>query len=174
MTNPKDGASHPQSDPRERSGAADIAADRQLERVVADLADKDAIRELTFRYVHAVWRGDAEAAAELFAEDGQMDTSLEDPIQGRAALRAAFERLLDGADLQPFLHNHIIDLDGDRASGICYLDLRSVQDGKSMMGSGCYTDRYVRVDGEWKFQSRALTLRHFVPLEEGWAGDTDV
>ncbi len=144
-----------------------------LESVVRELADKEAIRDLTYRYAHHVWQGDAAATAELFAEKGEMDTSLEEPIRGRAALKHAFERLIDGADLQPFVHNHLIDLDGDTASGVCYIDLRSVRDGKSMMGSGYYTDRYVRVDGQWKFQSRALTLRHFVPLEDGWATAED-
>lgn len=140
-----------------------------LEAIVRELADKESIRELAYRYVHHVWRQDAAAVADLFAEDGEMDTSLEEPIRGRPALRSAFVRLLDGADLQPFVHNHLIEIDGDTASGICYIDLRAVRDGKSMMGSGFYTDRYVRVGGRWKFKSRALTLRHFVPLEEGWA-----
>ncbi len=148
-------------------------AANELQALVRGLADKEAIRDLTYLYVHHVWQDNPAAVAELFAEDGQMDTSLEDPIQGRDALRAAFERLLDGADLQPFVHNHIIDIDGDTASGVCYIDLRSVQDGKSMMGSGYYTDRYVRIEGQWKFQSRALTLRHFVPLEDGWANHND-
>ncbi len=148
-------------------------AERGLETIVRELADKEAIRELTYRYVHHVWHLDAAATAALFTDDGEMDTSLEEPIRGHAALREAFERLIDGADLQPFVHNHIIDLDGDSASGVCYIDLRSVRDGKSMMGSGYYTDRYVRVDGQWKFKSRALTLRHFVALEDGWAGSQD-
>jgi hypothetical protein len=38
-----------------------------------------------------------------------------------------------------------------------------------MIGSGYYDDRYVRVDGQWKFRSRKLTMCHFVPLREGWA-----
>ena len=141
--------------------------------ILRRLADKDAIRELTFLYVHHVWRQDPAATAMLFSEDGEMDTSLEEPIRGRAALEAAFERLFDGADLQPYVHNHVIELAGDEASGVCYIDLRSVQEGKSMMGAGYYTDRYVRIDGEWKFKSRRLTLRHFVPLDEGWARPED-
>jgi ketosteroid isomerase-like protein len=143
--------------------------DQRLKEIVRELADKEAIRELAHRYADAVWREDADAVVQLFTEDGQMDTSLEEPIRGRPALREALVRLIDGADLQPFVHNHIIDLDGDRASGVCYIDLRSVRDGQSMMGSGFYEDRYVRVAREWKFASRQLHLRHFVPLRDGWA-----
>ena len=144
-----------------------------LETIVRELADKEAIRELTHRYVHHVWNQDPVATVALFAADGEMDTSLEAPIRGRPALLEAFTRLIEGADLQPYVHNHMIEIDGDRATGTCYIDLRSVQDGKSMMGSGYYTDRYVRIEGEWKFRSRALTLRHFVPLDVGWAQAED-
>ena len=75
-----------------------------------------------------------------------------------------FER----SDLQPFVHNHVIELDGDSATGTVYLDLRATMDGKAMIGSGHYDDRYVRTAEGWRFASRKLTLRHFVPLNEGW------
>jgi len=123
------------------------------------------------RYAHHVWQLEVDALVDLFAEDGEMDTSLEEPIRGREALREAFQRLVDDdrADLQPFVHNHVIELDGDRARGTAYIDLRSVRDGRSMLGSGYYRDRYVRRGKDWKFQSRSLVLRFFVALHDGWA-----
>jgi hypothetical protein len=45
-------------------------------------------------------------------------------------------------------------------------------EGKAMIGSGFYEDRYVRTAEGWRFASRKLTLRHFVPLSEGWAPQT--
>ncbi len=136
-----------------------------------DLVDKEAIRDLARRYAHHVWQLEVEALVDLFAEDGEMDTSLEEPIRGREALREAFQRLVEDnqADLQPFVHNHVIELDGDRARGNAYVDLRSVQDGRSMLGSGYYRDEYVRQGEGWKFQSRSLVLRFFVPHLDGWA-----
>jgi hypothetical protein len=80
-----------------------------------------------------------------------------------------YGQMLGDADLQPFVHNHVIELEGDTATGTCYLDLRAVVDGKSMIGSGSYEDRYVRVGDGWKFRSRKLTMLYFVPLSEGWA-----
>jgi ketosteroid isomerase-like protein len=146
----------------------------EIEATVRELADKEAIRDLACLYAHHVWQLEVDSLVDLFADDGEMDTSLEAPIRGREALRAAFQRLVDDdqADLQPFVHNHVIELDGDRATGIAYVDLRSVRDGRSMLGSGYYRDRYVRQGGAWKFQSRGLTLRFFVPLHDGWA-ETD-
>ena len=38
-----------------------------------------------------------------------------------------------------------------------------------MLGSGYYRDRYVRLGDDWKFQSRSLVLRFFVPHLDGWA-----
>ena len=143
----------------------------EIEAAVREMSDKEAIRDLARLYAHHVWQTEVGPLVDLFADDGEMDTSLEAPIRGRDALRAAFQRLVDDdqADLQPFVHNHVIELDGDRATGTAYVDLRSIRDGRSMLGSGYYSDRYVRKGAAWKFQSRSLTLRFFVPLHEGWA-----
>jgi len=146
---------------------------KQLESIIRELADTEAIRDLARLYAHYVWRNDAAAVVDLFAEDGEMDTSLEAPITGKAALLEAFERMIGGGDFQPFVHNHVIDLTGDEATGTCYVDLRATQDGKSMIGSGFYEDCYVREQGTWKIQSRELTLRFFVPLADGWVGTSD-
>jgi uncharacterized protein (TIGR02246 family) len=139
-----------------------------IEAVVRALADKDAIRDLAHRYADCVWRCDIQGAVSLFAEDGVMDTGIGAPIGGRAALLEAYEAMLTD-DLQPFVHNHVIELGDDRATGRCYLDLRATRDGVSMMGSGYYDDVYVRTPAGWKFQARKLNMRFFAPLLEGWA-----
>ncbi len=141
----------------------------ELAATVRMLSDKEAIRDLARLYAHHVWERDIAAVVDLFAEDGEMDTSLEAPIRGRAALLEAFQRLVGNADFQPFVHNHVIDLNGDTASGTCYVDLRATQEGRSMIGSGVYHDRYVRTGEGWRIQSRGLELRFLVPLDEGWA-----
>jgi len=144
---------------------------RELADAVCELADKEAIRDLARLYAHHVWHKNTDAVAELFATDGELDTSLEDPIRGRPALKEAFDRLVGGddKDFQPFVHNHVIELEGDRATGVCYIDLRSIDDGESMIGSGYYEDVYTRTAEGWRIQKRGLTLRFLVPLREGWA-----
>lgn len=141
----------------------------RLDEAVRELADREAIRDLARRYAHCVWRKDAAGAVELFAADGEMDTGDRPPIRGRAALLESYRTMITGPTFQPFVHNHVIDLDGERATGTCYLDLRATLDGKSMIGSGYYEDRYVRVGREWKFQSRKLTMCYLVPIQQGWA-----
>jgi ketosteroid isomerase-like protein len=140
-----------------------------LEAVVRELADAEAIRDLARRYAHCVWQKDVSGAIDLFTEDGEMDTGDRPPIRGRHALLETYQSMLGDSELQPFVHNHVIDLHGESATGICSLDLRATVEGKSMIGAGTYHDRYARVGGEWKFRSRKLTMCYFVPLSEGWA-----
>jgi len=134
------------------------------------LADVEAIRDLARRYAHHVWQNEIADLVGLFAEDGEMDPGTRPPIRGRAALHAGFREMLTaGSVFLPFVQQHVVDLAGDRASGTCYVDLRGVVDGKSMIGAGWYDDRYVRTADGWRFQSRKITLRFFVPLADGWA-----
>lgn len=140
-----------------------------IEQLVRELADAEAIRDLARRYAHFVWQKDIPAAIDLFTEDGEMDTGDRPPIRGRQALLETYESVLGDGEFQPFVHNHVIDLDGESATGTCYLDLRATVDGESMIGAGIYRDRYARVGGEWKFRSRKLTMCYLVPLSEGWA-----
>ncbi len=141
-----------------------------IERTVRELADREEIRNLARRYAHCIWQGDMDGAIYLFAEDGEMDMDGR-VIKGRPALSAVYKAALAGT-FHPFIHNHLIELAGDRASGTCYLDLRAILNGKSMIGSGFYLDRYARIGGEWKFASRKLTMNYFVAVQEGWAGAT--
>ena len=134
------------------------------------LEDVEAIRDLARRYAHHVWQNEVEKLAGLFAEDGEMDPGTRPPLCGRAALDAGFrEMLTTGSVFLPFVQQHVVDLAGDTATGTCYIDLRAEVGGKSMIGAGWYADRYVRAADGWRIQSRKLTLRFFVPLDEGWA-----
>jgi ketosteroid isomerase-like protein len=144
-------------------------ATEHCEAVVRELADLEAIRNLARRYAHCVWQKDIAAAIDLFTEDGEMSTGDRPVIRGRKALLESYEQMLGAADFQPFLHNHLVSLRGERATGTCYLDLRATIEGESMIGSGYYDDDYVRVDGEWRFRARKLTMCYLVPLRDGWA-----
>jgi uncharacterized protein (TIGR02246 family) len=136
---------------------------------VRDLSDLEAIRDLARRYAHCVWQKDAAGCAALFIEECEMDTGMGGrPILGREAMIKAYTPAFESGDLQPFVHNHVIELDGDDAMGTVYLDIRATMEGTAMIGSGFYEDRYMRTAEGWRFASRKLTFRHFVPLSEGW------
>lgn len=137
-----------------------IPADKRVQT----LLDREEIRGLAIRYAHGVWRKDVTAVAELFAQDGAMDTGSGDPVRGRAAIRAAYERTFATDDFFPFVHNHVIEIDGDTATGSCDLDLRAVINGERMSGFGSYDDRYIRTPDGWKFQARTLEMRELRKL----------
>lgn len=137
-----------------------------LNEQVQRLLDLDAIRDLPRRYAHCVWCKDAAGTAALFTEDGVMDTGTEAPMRGRAAIAATYTPIFAGGELQPFVHNHVIALDGDTATGTAYLDLRATVGGRNLIGTGIYHDVYVRAAGGWLFQSRKLIMQHMVPFGE--------
>jgi ketosteroid isomerase-like protein len=134
------------------------------EATLLDLADKDAIRDLARRYAHYVWQKDVEGAGALFTDDAVMDTGDRPPIVGRNALLTSYREIFATADFCPFVHNHIVDIDGDTATGTCYLDLRSTLDGKAMTGHGFYQDKYLRTDTGWKFTYRLLSMMNNIEI----------
>src|SRR5574341_375252 len=137
------------------------------EGALRDLADREAIRELVVSYAERVWIKDAVGAGKLFAEDCVMDPGNGQVLRGRDELVAGYTRAFAENDFMPFVSNHLIKLDGDRASGTCRLDLRATMNGTAMIGAGRYEDEYVRLDGEWRFGSRRLHMAFLVPLKEG-------
>jgi len=132
------------------------------------LEDKDAIRELTARYCHAVVDGDADTIVGLFCKDGVFRSHTLAP-QGHEALRAFYGGGVGGRTHKPFIQNHVIEMTSPvEASGRCSVEIRIVQDGEAYTGAGHYLDRYRLEDGAWRFAERHYLAYHFVPLREGW------
>ncbi len=142
----------------------------KLEAMVQELWDREKIKELTHAYGMAIEAKDEDYMASLFTEDGSVDFSSLGwgVIQGHDALRT-FYRGTWPLDVKPYFSNHIIEVEGDRASGTCALDNRATRDGTSMIGSGRLHDTFARVGGEWKFATRRVEMFFLAPLREGWA-----
>lgn len=103
-------------------------------------------------------------------EDGWVSTT--DPTlpkaQGQEGLRKMITEAAGTMKPRPFIHNHVIELLGpDRAKGTSYVEVRMTREGKKWLMTGWYDDEYVKVGGEWKFQSRKTTIDSFGPLSEG-------
>jgi hypothetical protein len=126
---------------------------------VQALLDREAIRALPNLYCHYVWRNDVEGLVGLFAKDGVFDEPTLGRITGHAALREIYRRALGALSPKPYIHNHVVTLEGpDRASGACYLDLRVPNRPEAGPIAGYYDDRYVKEDGNWVFAERKVTL----------------
>src|SRR5437879_593341 len=144
---------------------------KSIEQKVQELADREEIKELTARYCWHVAHGEGESTARLFTDDGVLDVTTGDtgPVRGMEALLKFFARVNQPEAAIPFIHNHIIELNGDQAHGTCTIDARFSQRGESVIAAGYYHDKYRRVDDKWRFAERKITFHHVVPLKLGWA-----
>jgi len=152
--------------------------EKRLERVeqrVQELADRDAIRELSAEYCRCIVRADRAGVVGLFTADASLETHFpagsgqaDVASSGTAALLKAYDGIA-GMELKPTVHNHIIELAGDRARGFVSVEIRLAQAGVAYTGAGHYEDTYRRDGGRWKFQRRELFVYHWVPLAKGWA-----
>ena len=139
-----------------------------LEERLRAVEDRDAIRELTARYCHAVAAGDAAGIVSLFCADGVFEMSGRS-ARGKDEL-ARFYAGVGGPYPIPFIQNHVIDaLEKDTARGRCSVEIRAVQNGEPYTAAGWYEDEYRREGGAWRFARRKFNQFHWVPLAKGWA-----
>ena len=145
---------------------------KTLEQQIRELTDREEIKELTARYAHGVARGEGAKVAELFTDDGvfinEIPGAPQTVVRGREALQKFYGNIKRNVAL-PCIHNHLISLAGDEATGTCSIEVRIAQKGQSMIGSGYYEDRFRRENGSWKFVERHCSFFHFVPIQQGWA-----
>lgn len=145
-----------------------------MDDVTQRMADERACERLVTKYTHLVDFGEAERIAELFTEDGVWRTD-EFAMEGGAAIRAGFGRR-QGVTRRQSRHvctNVIIEVDGDRASGLCYL-VNYRHDSESGVAEkpapadvpkfvGEYHDTFVRTIEGWRFQDRYCDMTFVRP-----------
>ena len=152
-----------------------------LESKVRELTDIEAIRDLRFRYHEYINEAKFTEIAGLFTEEGELLFGHLGNAHGREEINRFFAGLLvkpDGQNkmrpprlsrVRQFIHNHVVEVHGDRATGFAYLEAKPVYKGESYVVAARYDDEYVRQNGKWKFKKMALTPYFMVPLKEGWA-----
>jgi hypothetical protein len=138
---------------------------KTVEETLAELVDRKEIRDLPLRYCDCVWRNDVAGIVDLFAADGSFTVKTPDSEsinKGREALLKKYAEDLHKLAPRPYIHNHVIELGYyGRATGRCYLDLRSAKRNMEWIGAGHYVDEYVKVGEHWKFASRYFTAVRF-------------
>lgn len=148
-----------------------------LEAQVNDLADREAIRQLAADYCRSVAAGDVESVVALFSPDGVFETdsipSLDRPageISGHSEIRAQYSAMVSSITPKPFIHNHIIEIDGSglRAQGYCSVEIRTIQQGTAYNVAGHYEDVYEKLGAAWRFSRRRFVVYFWTPATEGW------
>jgi len=148
---------------------------RTLEARVNVLQDRSEIQDLRFRYHIAVNEKELDSIHLLFADEAEVHFEGIGSARGRREIEALYQEVVGkSAFIKQFIHNHTITLNGDTATGLSYLDARTVANGESLLVAARFDDEYVRVGGEWRFQSLRLKLYFAVPLQDGWAGENRI
>jgi ketosteroid isomerase-like protein len=116
--------------------------------------DRDAIRDLLARYIRVADAGcsQAEAWVAFYTDDAEFHQQGAPPVVGKEALLEFGKTLPDGG-IRHMITDHVIDVDGDRAT--CEATVALVVGGK-WFGTGRATDELRRVDGAWKIARRSF------------------
>jgi hypothetical protein len=133
-----------------------------------------AITDLVHRYSYLVRTGRAGEAGSLFAEDGTYEVRSSDGRDAQSA--GAVKRTLagrteiaeflagtarSGIRICPFIHNLMLEIDGDRATGNCIMESQTWPAGHESVGE--YRDSYRREGEDWLFESRVYTRFEHLP-----------
>ena len=133
----------------------------------AEQADRLAIRELIDAYAHCADRRDADGQKALFTVDTNFTVHMEgqgsEPTQvltGREALTPVFDDLNRYEATMHFNGQSTVTLDHEWGSGESYCIAHHLysEDGerKLMVAYLRYDDRFIKVDGAWRFAARSL------------------
>jgi ketosteroid isomerase-like protein len=132
--------------------------------------DRAEIQNLSNRYMVAVDAGDIETVMSTWAEDGVLEWVF-GVERGKEAIRKAMSgfggarkvEIPEGATSRPRTRhqiiNHVIDVDGDKATTIAYwfaLTNNTPQGDVQLLYFGHYEDELVRVNGKWLFKRRQV------------------
>ena len=129
-----------------------------MDPAVQTLLDKQAIYELSCRYMRGLDRLDADSLLSVFWEDAYCEYGF---MNGDAPTFIVFaiSALRDHASNQHMIGNTLIDVEGDEAFGEVYFHayhkVKSDTGFDDLMVAGRYLDRYERRDGVWKMAYRS-------------------
>jgi len=124
--------------------------------------DREQIRELYARYAFTIDHGPYDDWVKCFTEDGVFDSPRLGSHVGHEGLRrftAIYKESTGGAQVRHMMTNVIFRIDGDRATGGCYLTYYHCKNGKATLEAlGRYEDQLRKVNGEWLFQNRKVHI----------------
>ncbi len=125
-----------------------------------EVADRMAIIEITHRYCWALDSKNWPLLDDVFIADAT--AKLRSPLlEGRDAIRDRISSAVDPLDAtQHTVTNHLVTIDGDRATSRCYLHSQHVRNdavgGVNYVIAGRYEDELVRTNDGWRISFRRL------------------
>jgi hypothetical protein len=142
--------------------------------ILEELRDIERIKRLKATYCHLVDAGRWNDLAELFTEDATCDYGFFGRYEGRDQIVNKFfgELVSSAASFNAHMvHNPIIDVRDDTASGAWYLTAQTTIQpaNQAVWVMGIYHDEFRRVAGEWKLSLLQFEFKYYTPFEDGWA-----
>ncbi len=139
---------------------------------IAEITDREQIRELTHQYCFALDGGDLRELAGLFAESARLIIEYpERPVrqfEGRQAIYEFYRGFYQRVEiLRHKVKNQIIELRGDQAVSRCYWD--SINSAANTLSAGHYFDTLRRYGQGWKFEERLARVAYQTPLARAWS-----
>jgi len=136
----------------------------------ASIEDRVRIEDLFSRYMWAIDSGDVEALVSCFTQSGALESPAVGKYAGHGAIRefaSRFARFRErGSQMRHVISNLVVTASGDTASARCYLVVFLTREGSSrLLGPGLYDCELRRVDGQWLFERRVVTMDHDYELE---------
>lgn len=129
---------------------------------LGDLLDRLAVQDLTVAYCTALDTKDYEALRAVFAPDAHAVLGHTEH-HGIDSIIERIRTTLEPLDLsQHLIANHVVTIDGDRASCVCELQAQHVREaadgGPNYLVGGRYEDELVRTPDGWRIADRVLTM----------------
>lgn len=123
-----------------------------------DLEAIELIKQLKARYFRFMDTGDLQGLKTVFADDAEAyfkGGGYEFSLKGWAELEAFYRDSFTPTQFGMHTGHHPeIDVDGDSATGIWYLQdiFINLETNTTISGSAIYTDKYTKIDGAWCIQ----------------------
>ena len=131
---------------------------KKVSRIMAELADREAIRDCLYTYCRGIDRSDPELLRSAYWP-GAMDYHTGFTGTVEEFIEWALPRLAAMEDKVHMVANILIDVDGDKAKVESYLWSVSILPGEAprqVLVCGRYLDRFEKRDDEWRIAERLV------------------
>lgn len=150
-----------------------------MNNAIEQLLTRQACQDLVLHAAALADAGDAQALARLFAEDAVLQRPSGEPLQGRAAIGAAYAQRPPGRITRHLVTNTLFDFSDDSRPGALSQVLLWSCDAAAEAGPhgrpaharqlvGEFEDQFVRApDGRWRIQRRTARFVMFRDADPG-------
>ena len=141
-----------------------------LSERVKKLEDIEEIRILRMKYHYFINEKLFDRMHEIYADDAYVDGGPVGSARGIEEISAFYNSVPDNLDfVKQFPHNHIVNVCGDEADGVSYLEAKYAKEGKSFIVSAKFEEKYIKIQEEWKIQISVIHFYYSIPFDQGWS-----